>query len=378
MSHIDEAFIQAYSPQQPTQVPGAGEVPVVPMQPPLAGLHHGPKIRPQDPVSPAKQPIAASQSVVTQSTVTQQRLHSSNEPSAPATGMTSQPHWSPEPIPAPHIQFASPANSTTVAEPPPVTTPVEQPTTDKNPSSNVESLPAQERRPLSAFSAPETPPSTAFNPVFEVDAFRWPKITNELLTAHHELLIPVADHLLDVCEQGRSLVGLAGTRPNVGCSTLMLSLARLVGSLGKTVALVDANFTKASLGRDLGLEFGAGWESALKGELPLAECVVKSLDDQMALLPLAQTHTQTNGLLGSIHTSVTAGVLRYHYDLVLFNLGAAAEEHQDEAAYHVMQHCRLDANIIVADSEDTGIAPMDTLLSLFGDTCLGVIGNSAA
>lgn len=239
------------------------------------------------------------------------------------------------------------------------------------------SEPTTERRPLSTFSAPEAPPTTAFNPVYEVDAFRWPKITDQLLSEFHELMIPVAEYVLDANEQGRSLVGIAGTRSNVGCSTMLMSLARLIGSVGKTVALVDANFAKASLASDLGLEFDMGWEQALTGELPLAECVVKSLEDRMALLPLARPNPQANQILNNIQTSVTAGVLRYHYDLVLFNLGAAAEAPQDIAAFEVMQHCRLDANLIVADTYDTGIEPVDTLISLFGDNCLGVIGNSA-
>jgi Mrp family chromosome partitioning ATPase len=237
--------------------------------------------------------------------------------------------------------------------------------------------PVRERRPLSTFSAPEQPATTVFHPVFEVDAFRWPRITDELLNAHHPLLIPVIEQLLEVSAAGRSLVGLAGTRSDVGCATLLMSLARLLTNAGKSVALVDANFGKATLGRSLGLDFEAGWEDVLTGELPLAECVVKSLQDNTVLLPLTHPTSSAHELLASIQTSVTAGVLRYHYDLVLFNLGAAAQPPQHEAAASIMQHCRLDAGIIVADTTATVDDPMDTLLSLFGSACLGVVGNSA-
>ncbi len=237
---------------------------------------------------------------------------------------------------------------------------------------------ATARRPLSTFSAPAEPVTTVFKPVFEVDRFRWPKITDDLLGAHHQLLVPVAEQLLDVSEQGQSLVGIAGTRANVGCSTVLMCLARLLASVGKSVALVDANFAKASLACDLGLQFNTGWESALTGELPLAECVVQSLEDGVALLPLAHPSGSATELLASIQTSVTAGVLRYHYDIVLFNLGNAAESPQAEATMSIMQHCRLDTSILVADTEHTGIDPLDTLMSLFGQKCLGVIGNTAA
>ncbi|MEM8945342.1 MAG: hypothetical protein AAGD11_09175 [Planctomycetota bacterium] len=363
MSQIDEAFIQAYAaPQQPTNLPGAGEVPIAP---PLTGLHGGPHMRMQP----------------TESTATAEPVVFTPMPQQPRTTQVVQPQathtntWTPEPIPAPHYPTSvqppvaqhavapppAKVNNSISATPPPSVTP-----------------PSTERRPLSTFAAPEPAPTTAFQPVFEVDAFRWPKITDDLLSHHSDLLIPVAEHLLDVCEQGRSLVGIAGTRPNVGCATLLLSLARLVASVEKSVAIVDANFAKATLASDLGLEFQVGWENVLTGELPLAECVVKSLNDRMALLPLANAQAHANELLNSIHTSVTAGVLRYHYDLVLFNLGAAGQPPQDFAADGVVQQCKLDAGIIVADSERTGIDPMDTLISLFGSRCLGVIGNSAA
>ena len=360
MSQIDEAFIHAYSssPQQPVVAPGAGEVPVVPEQPPLPGLHHGPHFQAvnRNSATPSATTVPAAESVVATTSFTTSTTTTTAQPTT---------HWSPEPLPAPHIQIASPPQSDTRDEK--VATSAKAATRE----------PTTERRPLSTFAAPEAPPTTAFNPIYEVDAFRWPKITDQLLSEFHELMIPVAEYVLDANEQGRSLVGIAGTRSNVGCSTMLMSLARLIGSVGKTVALVDANFAKASLASDLGLEFDMGWEQALTGELPLAECVVKSLEDRMALLPLARPNPQANQILNSIQTSVTAGVLRYHYDLVLFNLGAAAEAPQDIAAFEVMQHCRLDANLIVADTYDTGIEPVDTLISLFGDNCLGVIGNSA-
>ncbi len=336
MSQIDEAFIQAYAPPQAIPLQQRGQQ--------QSGQHTGPHIQlppaPPVPPTPTHAPV-----------------------SAPPVA------WAPEPIPAPHFR-ATGKHRITSAE--------AAVASSMQAAAVAPAEPKTERRPLSTFSEPVQPATTAFKPVFEVDAFRWPKITDELLAAHHQLLEPVADQLLDFSEQGRSLVGIAGTRPNVGCSTLLMCLARLVASVGKSVALVDANFAKASLARDLGLEFSTGWEDVLTGDLPLAECVVKSVEDNMALLPLARQTGSATELLASIQTSVTAGVLRYHYDVVLFNLGNAAEAPQDQASQSIMQHCRLDASIIIADTERTGIDPLDTLMSLLGPTCLGVIGNTAA
>lgn len=344
MSHIDEAFIQAYAqPHQPANVPGVGEVPVA------TDPHASPAQQAETHLAPP---------------------HIQVHQPAPQNTQSSTPTWAPEPVPAPHFQLRS---NSVAAEGPTRSVAPPQPTD----ASTAPAEPASERRPLSAFSVPEQPATTAFQPVFEVDAFRWPRITDDLLNAHHALLIPVIEQLLEVSAQGRSLIGLAGTRCDVGCATLLMSLSRLLTSAGKSVAVVDANFSKASLGRSLGLDFDAGWGNVLTGELPLAECVVSSLQDNTVLLPLTKPTSAAHELLASIQTSVTAGVLRYHYDLVLFNLGAAAQQPQNEAALSIMQHCRLDASIIVADTAPTVGDPMDTLLSLFGSTCLGVVGNSA-
>lgn len=220
----------------------------------------------------------------------------------------------------------------------------------------------------------------AFRPVFEVDAFRWPTTTDELLEDHAELLIPVAEQMLSSCDEGRSLVGIAGTRPGVGVTTIQLCLARLLASARKSVAIVDADFASRSLARTLGLECEMGWENVLAGEAPLAECVVRSLGDGISLLPLVGHPSLPGDLLGGIQTSVSAGVLRYHYDLVMFDLGAACREPQAAVAKTVVDHCRIEAGIVVADwsrNPNAGAEQVDQLMNLFGPTCLGLIGNQS-
>lgn len=237
-----------------------------------------------------------------------------------------------------------------------------------------------ERRPLSSFSTPEPTADHSFRPVFEVDAFRWPQVTTDLLEQNSKLLIPVAEQLLTASEEGRSLIGIAGTRENVGASTILLCLARLLASVEKTVALVDADFSKHSLASDLGLEIESGWEQVLTGHVPLAEGVIHSIADNVSLLPLAGTTLRALDVVSSIQASVSAGVLRYHYDIVLFDLGTASEQLQFRVAQRVLELCRIDASIIVADScvsDGTDSRDVDQLLSLLGKGCLGLIGNDA-
>ncbi|MCG8449023.1 MAG: hypothetical protein MI725_05525 [Pirellulales bacterium] len=345
MSQIDQAFIQAYSPDSP-------------------------------PVMPFEKPLPASASQVKLYT----HVATTDDPQGYQVALDA--------VPAPHFPTESPSSAVIKEEaiqedPYSQTAAIQRATLHQEAPAPPRSpaAPAGERRPLSSFAIPQTPPPQAFRPVFEVDGFRWPAITTELLGTHVQTLAPVAEQLLVASEEGRSMVGIAGARSGVGATTIHLCLARLLASAGKSVAMVDADFVNRSLLRNLGLEFDVGWENVLAGQTPLAESVVHSLGDKVSLLPLVGHSTPATDLLSSIQTSVSAGVLRYHYDLVLFDLGAAGQEPQWSTAQEIVEHCRIDASIIVADSQHTESAALvhvDQLMSLLGSTCLGMIGNNAS
>ena len=298
----------------------------------------------------------------------------------------------PEPIPAPHFQIdAFGTFSTSYDTSAPALAPVPLPPTPvpfvSQPSPEAVTAPptppaepASQRRPLSSFSAPEPTATVAFHPVFEVDAFRWPETVDMMLRSHQDLLLPVLNQLLEAREAGRTMIGVAGTGPRVGCTTVYMCLARLLAQAGLEVALVDANFERGSLATELGLEFETGWRDVLLGKNPLAESVIRSLEDRLALLPLAGPLAGAHELLSSIQTSVTAGVLRYHYDAVLFDLGAPGQGPQRDAVVQILKNCRLDASLIVADSSSRSIQSADDIeavMDLLGETCHGLIGNQA-
>lgn len=234
-----------------------------------------------------------------------------------------------------------------------------------------------ERRPLSSYVAPAEPSTTAFRPVFEVDRFGWPVVVDKLLTSQQDIFAPVVEQIRSAAEVGIRLVGIAGCRSGVGCTTVLLSLARRIAQGGKKVAMVDANFAAGNLADTLSLELDTGWEDALAGRVPLAECVVRSMADDIALLPLRGPIADPIDLLVGIQTSISAGVLRHHYEVVLFDLGSVARPPQLAAVQQVVEQCRLDASIAVTDmsATDTSTGKIDQLLSVLGATCLGLVAN---
>ena len=124
-----------------------------------------------------------------------------------------------------------------------------------------------------------------------------------------------------------------------------------------------------------------GWEDVLAGRVPLADAIIHSLDDRIAVLPLVQGGVPAAEKLDAIHASVTAGVLRYHYDFVLFDLGAIGDDVQGPVARRVARRCRLDGVLLTADPRTADVFSSTRLMQTapeLADVCLGVIENQLA
>jgi len=251
------------------------------------------------------------------------------------------------------------------------------------------------RRPLSEFVAAAPTRQETFKPALEVDAYRWPAVCEQLARQYPRALDPVAEGVREAARQGRMLIGFLGAEPQAGCTTMLLTVARRLAALGSRVAVVDADFATAArldgggpsldLASQLGLVVSVGWEDVLAGRLPLAEGVIQSAAETVAVLPILRRSHSAHEALQVIQThgiqaSVTAGVLRAHYDMVLVDLGCATEQVQVSTARAIGQHCRLDATLIV--TREFAVAaerlPTARLTPTTETVCLGVVENWAA
>ena len=97
----------------------------------------------------------------------------------------------------------------------------------------------------------------------------------------------MADGLAAGVSEGRNVVALAGSRRYQGCTTLLLCAAKRLADRGLSVAMVDADFAHPALAARLGLLPDAGLEAVLADRLPLEEATIESLDDAMAVVPVA-------------------------------------------------------------------------------------------
>ena len=202
-------------------------------------------------------------------------------------------------------------------------------------------------------------------------------MSQQLIRRCRQQLEPAVATLLAADDAGRSLLGVGSQSPGAGCTTLVACLARLLVDAGKTVVIVDANFSRPGLGANLGIATENGWEDVLAGNVSLAEAVVHSLGDRLSLLPLVVGGPAAASRLETIHASVTAGVLRYHYDLVLFDLGVVADPQQGPIARRVIQQCRLDGALVAAGRGAAAAQPQQLLRTApeLATICLGVVEN---
>ena len=122
--------------------------------------------------------------------------------------------------------------------------------------------------------------------------------------------------------QGLKVVAMAACRRGEGCTTLLLSVARLLAETDLKAVLVNANPSQPKLAQRLGIMPEADWQEMMARRQPLAEAVVYSHHDRLALLPLAEQRGGGSELRQQGPDFARAvAQLREHYDLVLLDLG---------------------------------------------------------
>jgi Mrp family chromosome partitioning ATPase len=258
------------------------------------------------------------------------------------------------------------------------------------------------KRPLSAFTqsptaptAPAAPNETtnffphaepSFRPETAVSGFRWPKVCRSLWEQYADQYEQIADLLLERAAADTSrgaIVGVTSLHPGDGATTTLLCLAVALAARDATNNLDDGNFRAPRLAGVLGVQPSTSWQDVLEHGLPVAEAVIRAENDGVDLLPLDARDQmgrapQGAKLAAGLQTTITAGVLRYAYDLVLVDLGAVLAPRSFATVSHLIRNMRIDAAIAVADPkhaepDDASIA--GELLDETDCELLGLIEN---
>ena len=119
---------------------------------------------------------------------------------------------------------------------------------------------------------------------WDVPAFRWPKVTDQILSLNH-----MVSSLADNCQSmlspfGKTIVVTAPTRGQ-GTTTMSLTLARAFASRKKSVLLVDGDIMNPSLSSTVGMG-GVDWYRNHLTQEPVGECIIRGQNSGVCVMPL--------------------------------------------------------------------------------------------
>lgn len=252
------------------------------------------------------------------------------------------------------------------------------------------------RRPLSSFAPEQAVESPAiaeptFTPETVISAFRWPPVCRSLWQEYADQYERIAEILLSRSsrEPGRGgVIGVGSLHAGDGATTTLLCLAVALAARKRSVIMVDANFRAPRLASLLGVQASTFWQDVLEQGLPVAEAVIRAENDGVDLLPLdlrepgghETSRHEPNGakLASGLQTAITAGVLRYAYEVVLVDLGAILAPRSFATMSHLIRNLRIESAVAVTDSkhvEQDDFAVAGELLDETGCELLGWIEN---
>ncbi|MCU0880121.1 MAG: hypothetical protein MUF06_20305 [Pirellulaceae bacterium] len=225
----------------------------------------------------------------------------------------------------------------------------------------------------------ETEPRASCNPVWEVDHFQWPATVERLVTDQDGYFGQASGRLLAAVRDGLRTLAITGSRRGEGRTTLALCLARAAARAGIQVAVIDADFGRPQLAARIGLEVTSGWQEAAIGQIPLSEAAIRSLADNITVLPLEASAARTELSLADPRVTATLRAAAATFELVILDLGPLSGS--ELAIFPEEEACPLDAAIIVRDLRYASAAESEAIgerLYAAGVEAVGIAENFVA
>jgi Mrp family chromosome partitioning ATPase len=183
--------------------------------------------------------------------------------------------------------------------------------------------------------------------LWEVDRFHWPRTCEKLLSDEAGYLSRAGEKLLAAVADGLRVLAITGSRRGEGRTTLALCLARAAAKAGIQTAIMDADFARPQVASKVALEVAYGWQDAATGRVPLSEAAVKSLSDNITVLPLESSAVTRSLSLADPRVTATIRAAKSGFELLILDLGPVAAGQPIE--FPPGEACPLDAAIVVRD-----------------------------
>lgn len=254
----------------------------------------------------------------------------------------------------PHVRFGQPTTTKAQLDPEEIESLAADLPTIHEPASSAQTIDIVETALDASIEEPaeipaETPAAeiTPAAPVWEVDRFQWPRVCERLLADDDGYLAQAGEKLLAAVRDGLKTLAITGSRRGEGRTTLALCLARVAARANIHVAVLDADFARPQIASRLGLEITHGWQDAAAGHIPLSEAAIKSLEDNVTVLPLELTAIRRSLSLADARVTATLRAAASTFDLVIVDLGPLTPGEQ--LTFPPGESCPLDAVIVVRD-----------------------------
>ena len=224
--------------------------------------------------------------------------------------------------------------------------------------------------------APEPGPPAHCVPVWEVDRFQWPITVERLVSDKTGYFAQAGNRLVAAVRDGLRTLAVTGSRRGEGRTTLALCLARAAANAGIQIAVIDADFARPQLAARLGLEVSHGWQDAATGSIPLSEAAVRSLSDEITVLPLEAAAAGGELSLADPRVTATLRAAAATFELVIVDLGPLVPGEDD--LFPEGEACPFDAAIVVRDLRYATAAESETIgerLYAAGVEAVGVAEN---
>jgi Mrp family chromosome partitioning ATPase len=195
-----------------------------------------------------------------------------------------------------------------------------------------------------AEAAPQPRPAL---PLWEVDRFHWPRTCEKLMADEHGYLSRVGNKLLAAVDDGLRVLAITGSRRGEGRTTLALCLARAAARAGIQTAVMDADFARPQLASKIALDVAFGWQDAALGRIPLSEAAIKSLSDEITVLPLESSAATRSLSLADPRVTATIRAAAATFELLILDLGPQSPGSKIE--FPAGEPCPLGAAIVVRD-----------------------------
>jgi len=231
-----------------------------------------------------------------------------------------------------------------------------------------------------ASAVPTSPAATLpewARPAYAVEQFAWPEVCRQLVSSMGGQLDAAAKMLLDRSRIDKKIVFIGSVGRGEGCTTVLLCLAQRLASIGVNCALVDADFERPSLVQSLGVSPAVGWEDVVREQHGIAEVMIQSDEDHLAVLPLRSAIPDARLLANDLHWPATMATLKQHYQVVLVD-GPPAMSQSASTLFSLGSHLGIDSAILVSSQADAMLPELTNTTGQFaaaGVEVLGVVEN---